>query len=717
MHPRPILTIAKKELREIVRDRRTLILMVGLPVIVYPLMMIGLTKIQRSRTDATEARQSIVAVWGTLPQELDGALRANGSLTLRSALGLPGPLDRGLREGRVRPPPVAPAEREQGRRRDRDRASRGEGEAGHPVLAAARTAVASRRADAVLVAWPGLEDAISEGRLGRLSIYFDSVSDDSRSARDRLDEALAGYRRQLLERRESSRQLPRGFVAGLDVLGHDVALPARQAGRVLGAFLPFLLISLSLFGGFYPAVDLTAGEKERGTLQTLLCAPLWPHEIVLGKFLAVWAVSLTTAFINVTSLALAVARVLRSSDLAVPVSAYFLTAGMLFPVTLTTAALFIAVAVFARDFKDGQNFLTPVYFMLILPAGATMLPGVELNRWTAFVPIVNIALLVKALLVGEWRTNLVFLTLLSSAAFGALAMLLSVRVFEREQVLLGGRDSVRGLFGLERRGGGLPTPTLSVVTFAIVLVGAFYGSLLLEGRSLLASLLVVQYGFFLLPALAVVLGLGFSPRPTFLLRRPPLGGVVAAALLGASAWTVITLIVFNVAPPPDSLVKAMERLLMLGDRPMPLWMALLAVALTPAICEEVFFRGLVMNGLRSLGMAPAIGISALLFAAAHASVYRLLPTLLLGIVLGYVAWKTGSILASMIVHALNNGIIAAMTQSQELVAWLGIGSTTVPTWLTVGGAAATLIGLWLLWRLPHPATENAPPVTVRSQRR
>jgi len=82
---------------------------------------------------------------------------------------------------------------------------------------------------------------------------------------------------------------------------------------------------------------------------------------------------------------------------------------MLVPITLTTTALFLAVAVFARDFKDGQNFLTPVYMLLVLPAGATMLPGIELNAWTAFVPVVNIALLLKGLLISEAPLELVFL--------------------------------------------------------------------------------------------------------------------------------------------------------------------------------------------------------------------------------------------------------------------------------------------------------------------
>jgi sodium transport system permease protein len=143
---------------------------------------------------------------------------------------------------------------------------------------------------------------------------------------------------------------------------------------------------------------------------------------------------------------------------------------MLLPITLTVAALFVAIAAFAKDFKDGQNFLTPVYMFLALPAGITMLPSVELDAWTAFVPMINIALLVKSLLAGEARGELMFLVLASSGLYAMLALLLAARVFDREQVLLGGKESARALLGLERRHGGVPSPSIAIVVFAVAIV-------------------------------------------------------------------------------------------------------------------------------------------------------------------------------------------------------------------------------------------------------
>ena len=691
-----VFAILKKELLETLRDRRTLLLMIGLPVLIYPLLMIFLSRLQEAQDEATQARTSIVAIWGALPAPLAGHMTSKDALVGMSAwLGAPDSVRHAIEGGAAVP---APAVTEPEARVGRQRGEESTREEENPIAVAARALLTNRQADAVLVTWPGFNRATMEDDLGTATVYFDSVREDSRLARDRVTHALTEYRRSLLASREQARQLPAGFTRAVEVLRRDVAPPSRRAGYVLGAFLPFLLVSLSLFGGFYAAVDLTAGEKERGTMQTLMCAPLRSAEIVFGKFLAVWTVAMVAAGANVTSLALTMQRILPGGDFSIAPSSYALAALLLVPITMTTSALFVAIGACAKDFKDGQNFLTPVYMLLVMPAGVTMLPSVELNAWTAFVPVVNIALLVKALFAREVHTELLFLVVVASAVHAALAILLAARVFGREQILLGGRESARRVLGLERRAGGVPSPTAALTTFAVALVLAFYASLAIERRGLLTALLVTQYGFFLLPTLAVVLGLGYSARETLSLRLPPWRGVVAALLLGSTAWLAIAGSVMRLAPPPDALVKALERLLMLGDHPMPLWIVLLAVAVTPAVCEELFFRGVVLSGLRSLGKWPAIAVSALLFAVAHASIYRLLPTLLLGLVLGYLVWKTGSIVVSMIVHALNNGIVAVLSQTPSVAAALGFDAAAkvVPLGPTLMAVAVSAVALALV---------------------
>ena len=688
MRLRVVLVILRKELTETLRDRRTLTMMIALPLVLYPLLMIGFSKLQVSQREATEGRTSRIALWGAPPAGLREALTRDGNVTIDDGVTPPDEVQRGFAQGSLtRPSAVAPGDGPADLPHERD----------NPVLRAARAAVTGRRIDAVLVLWPDFGPAVAELRAGVASVYFDSVREDSLEARSRLEASLDAYRERLVEDRERALGLVKGFALGLDVKATNVAPEARRSGQILGLFLPFLLVTMSLLGGFYPAIDLTAGEKERGTMQTLLCAPISPIEIVTGKYLAVWITSLLAALANIVSLGATMMRILPGESISVSPSTLLLAFAMLLPVTLFITAVFLAIAAFAKDFKDGQNFLTPVYMLLAMPAGVTMLRGIELNAWTAFVPVVNIALLIKALLIAEAAPDLIFLSLLSSSAYAAMAVMLAARVFAREQVLLGGRESLKSLLGFERRKGAAPTPAFALTAFAVVLVLTFYGSLLLKSSGMLATLLVTEYGFFLAPTLLLVAGFGFAFRRTLALRRPPLLGLVAAVLIGSSAWAIAAGVLIRLLPPPESLVRALEQLLLLDGAPAPLWVVWLVIAVTPALCEELFFRGLILSGLRRLGLWPALITCALLFGLAHSSVYRLLPTFFIGLLLSWLVWRTGSIWTGILAHALNNGIAATLVYNKALAAALGAGTQAYLGWKpTLGAAVALVAGLVVL---------------------
>ena len=675
LRPRIIGTIWKKEISETLRDRRTLFIMIVLPVLLYPMLLMLFTRLAESESEAAMAQPSTIAVWGVVPAALQRELDERPHLTVRPWLGAPAAVKEALEQGTLPAPTTRPVKRRNERPRDPDVPPDVE-EVPSPAMEAARATIAARQVDAVLVLW---------GTRAAGSIYFDSVRDESERAAARARRALDEYRRGLA--REP-----------FEMAVRDVAPPSRQAGRLIGTMLPFLLLTLCIVGGLYPAIDLTAGEKERGTMQTLMCAPVLPGEIIGGKFLAVWTLSLASAIANVVSLATTITRTLPVDGSAIPLSTYALTAGILVPVTLLTSALFLAIAVFAKDFKEGQSFLTPVYMALSLPAMVTMLPTIELNAWTTFVPIVNIALLIKALLMGEARGELVFLALVASAIYASLALALAVRVFQREQVLLGGRESMRDLLGLHGGRARVPSPSLALVMYAVALVASFYGSLALESRGFMTSLLVMQYGFFLAPVAIMALAMRMDLRETFALHAPKIVPLFAAILLGFTAWTFASGVILRLAPPPETLVRALERLIRLTDEGAPLWVMWLVVAITPAICEEALFRGFVLNGLRSMGAVPAIGISALLFGIAHASIYRLLPTMFLGIILGIVVWRTGSLLCAIVLHAINNGLLASLTEMPDLARALGLqaGSESLPWSVTLFGSGLAAAGLAML---------------------
>lgn len=196
-----------------------------------------------------------------------------------------------------------------------------------------------------------------------------------------------------------------------------------------------------------------------------------------------------------------------------------------------------------------------------------------------------------------------------------------------------------------------------------------------------------------LPVIGLALLRKFPLAQTFSLHRPHWRSVVGSVLIGLTVAVALAGLVLRLAPPPESVLREMEKLLQFGDQPAPLWQLWLLLAVTPALCEETLFRGLMLSGLRRWGPWAAIGLTALLFGLLHGSIYRLLPTFILGLLLGYVVWRSGSLYCSMLIHLLNNGLIATLI-------WNSKGDEmalqSVPWSLTLGALVLTIIGLALL---------------------
>ncbi len=705
-----VATVFAKDVLSTLRDRRTLIMSFGLPVLLYPLLMIGASRLQDSQRQTLASRPSRVVIWGTLPAALLDPLQGDASLSFAvpcDPIVCPATEIAQIASGTLSLPPQALDEQEQARRvranRRRQPASGADlgpispAGAPDPVTAAAARALATGRVDAVLVAAADLGEAIGQGREGAVTVLYDSVTPASAEARTRLTDRIEDIRQELVAARERDASLPEGFARVVRASVTNAATNERISGFRLGSVLPFLLIALSLLGGLYPAIELTAGEKERGTLQTLLCAPILPLEIVSAKFLAVWVISMTTALVNIASFGLTLSRVLPSQADQLGASTLVTALLMLVPITFTTSAVFLAVATMARDFKDGQNFLTPVFMAVSLPAALTMLPAMTLDAWTAFVPILNLALGIKATLSGQATAELMLLVGVSSTLYAALAIVAAARLFQQEQLLLGSTVSLRGFFAPVRRPDAGPTPGLALGTFAVVLVLQFYASLWLENQSLVTMLLVLQLGLMLAPtALTLVLG-RFDAIGALGLRVPGPRAVIGAALVGVSAWTIVTGMVMRVLPPPEGLTRGIEDLLQIQDESVPLVRIWLLAALLPAVCEETLFRGLLQNALARWGARAAILTTAVAFAFAHASIYRVLPTFLVGALLGYVAWASRSLFTSVLAHLLNNGMLLTLARFPALATFAGWETSAAPPWTVVAAGGVMLgVGLWLV---------------------
>ena len=698
MRPWIVWVIFRKEITEALRDRVTLVVVVLLPLLAYPMIVFMLAKVGEQKLRIEQRPEPArAALWGDAPAVFRDWFARSNTVVLKEWEEAPESIRNSLFSGLVAAPP-APAPQS---RRAAIKAVLGGNDASasnNPVAIAAQAAVSRGKVDAVLVLWPGFARALETGAVGAVSIYFDSVREQSQMAADELDDQLRDLRRHIVAERERTQRLPSGFSRALDIISSDVASSVRRTGHLLGLGIPLLLIALSVVGALYVAIDITAGEKDRGTMETLLCAPVRPLEIVCGKLLTVWAMSLASSLANTASMAASFSRVTASINLIeIPFSAYVLTFVLMLPVGFTVSALLMAVAVMARDAKDAGNFVSAALMFVFMPLVTVMAFNPQLNKWTACLPLANIMLLIKGAFLGEVRIETAFLATVSTAVYAALAIIFAARVFGREQILLGSNARRSGLLTFERTPDSLPTPAAAIGVFCLVFVLMFYGSLILEVTGVLTTLVVTQYGCLLIPVVLLTFWMKFSVRDTFSLRRPDWRAVIGALLIGVSAWAVLAATITRWMPaPPESVAEALKKAL-LGEGRQPLWIVWFACAVTPAVCEEIVFRGFILSGLRRFGQWPAIVISSLLFALLHPSIYQFVPTFLLGMLLGWMVWVSGSIVCSIITHAVSNGVIATLFHLSIVPDNFDpkqLGSWEWP--LVIGAGACLLTGIFLV---------------------
>ncbi|HBN89465.1 MAG TPA: sodium ABC transporter permease, partial [Rheinheimera sp.] len=260
-------------------------------------------------------------------------------------------------------------------------------------------------------------------------------------------EMLATYNEKL--QRETLNQLnvdPQKLAAiikPVDVQKVDTADKRENIGEKFGAVIAYILVPLCLLGASYPAIDMGAGEKERGTLETLLICPISRISIVLGKFLTVLTTGLVGAMITVGSFGIwgaiigsfAGMAVVQEAMSAIAITELILIFSLLLPISAVFAALLLAISIYARTFKEAQNYISPLSVLIFVPLVAAMMPGVELNAKTALVPVMNVALAIKELIKGTADYMMLALIFGSTLLLAAAAIGFCVHWFQQEKVL------------------------------------------------------------------------------------------------------------------------------------------------------------------------------------------------------------------------------------------------------------------------------------------
>lgn len=297
------------------------------------------------------------------------------------------------------------------------------------------------------------QERLNSGKSAEIVIYADQ-SQDVLNMRERiLRTQLTGLGDQLLNERLASKALSPEFANPLTIDSVDLS-PEESGDRMMIAFLPMMILLFIFIGCIYIAIDITAGEKERRTLQTLFTTTASTKEIVAGKFLAVAAVGIVSATMNILSLVVAMniqAYLLEEEAAGMAMNlaptAWVWLVILVLLTTLFLGALSLAVVLLANSYKEAQSYVSPLMMVVLIPAMMAIMPGVELNLQTALIPVFNVALSIVAILKGNFDTSMLAIVAAASFVYGILALYLASLSFGNENIITGEKVNWKALIG------------------------------------------------------------------------------------------------------------------------------------------------------------------------------------------------------------------------------------------------------------------------------
>lgn len=525
--------------------------------------------------------------------------------------------------------------------------------------------------------------------------------------------------------------IPPSYLSPLSITQLSVATPEKVGGSVLGQIVPLILIIMTITGAIYPAIDLTAGERERGTLETLMVAPVATGELISGKFIVVALISLLSAALNLLSIGGTIwlgglGEILaRDKEIIIPLWSLPWVLLALVPLAIMFSAVLLAVCSFARSFKEAQNYVMPVMVAAMIPAVVGILPGTRLEGALLVMPVANIVLLARELFLGRQDLQAIMWVVASTSIYAGAAVAVAAKLFGQEAVLFADSGSIRTIF---KRKFFTPRSTPTAASALLLLAILFPLNFFIQ-RGLLSSELFYRNVNFLyaLWAVMIVLFVGVPIFTAKYMRVSEVGALnlrwphplawLAGLLLGCSTWILASgwfwfqqQYILPMSPEMKSLLEAETA----WWESVNLWLLVLVIAVTAGFCEEMLFRGYVLSGLRSaLGPTASIIIVAIAFGLFHQSAHRLIVTASLGALLAILVVRGGSVWPAVLAHVMHNGLIVAASRSDGIQPLLrGLGFNILPDapppaqWL-IGAAALAAAALLFCFMIPQ--RQNPPP--------
>jgi sodium transport system permease protein len=393
------ITIFRKEFTDTIRDRRTLLVMVIFPLLLVPLMLTIVTNIQIASVRKAEDKVLRVGL----------VTNANGAGLADALRHVPG-----LRiiEG-------MPAD-------------------------SLQSLIMHDSLDAAVAIAPDFDPEVNLLRSGLVRLYYKS-SEDYDMVKRRLSAVLDGFEKDLVARRFTTLKVDPAIVKAVRVEEHDVASMQERIGKSVGGMLPYLFVIFCFMGSMYPAIDLAAGEKERGTMETLLTAPVTRWQILLGKFCVVVLAGLFSALVAIVGILVAIRgiqnippEILSLVMSILNVRTVLLILSLLLPLSVFFAAFLLSLSIFAKSYKEAQSIISPLTIVVILPVVIGVMPGIALDPVTAMIPVLNVSLATKDIISGTIKPMLLAEVYGTLVLLAALSLFGCARWFDREETIFRG---------------------------------------------------------------------------------------------------------------------------------------------------------------------------------------------------------------------------------------------------------------------------------------
>ena len=391
-----IVSIFKKELIDVLRDRRTLMFMVVIPILITPLLVIGSIKFQEYQNKKSEEKILKIAYINESEDSLTKELLSD---------------QKGVKiiEG--------------------------------VKLDSIESYIKSDSLQGGLYLGKGFLKKIKTNSSGDVKIYYKS-SDLMSKSKKRMQAALDIYKEKIIAERLKQLNVDGQILEPISITDVDMATAKETLGKAIGGFIPYVLVMFIFLGAMYPAIDLGAGEKERGSLETLLSSPATKFEITMGKLLVVSLTGIVSGLVSVLGISSSLFFIDKIPvqiqetilELINPFMIFSIIILMI-PIAIFFASMLLSISFYARSFKEAQSLMGPLNMVIIVPLFLSLGPGMEMDHATALMPLINVGLLTKEILAGSVELIYFIETLFSLLFCAAIGIWFSVFWFKKENTI------------------------------------------------------------------------------------------------------------------------------------------------------------------------------------------------------------------------------------------------------------------------------------------